>query len=334
MLPVIRPSLILLCICMFKLSFGCLNGASMMLKDGTFLYEDHKGNIPFGHLFHSDEHFVRGVAQLDSLYKQTKDLDYLSDKGLLLILMKRYQEAIALYLDIEQQQPKHYSTASNLGTAYELAGQNEKALYWINKAIAIDPESHQHSEWIHANILKAKLSGNAGNDPASLVNTSFFPRYQQDNYNVLPETTLSDAELKALGDALYYQLNERVSFIEGKDPIVSRLLFTLADIHFLQKNYSDAITIYAMARDRAEESFHKDIDERFFMVARELSTHAEVSENRVSNIESYLRMESIYENGLAKRTRIIYLLCAICISITTVFIYFMIKKGRSRKPMQ
>ena len=118
-------------------SFACLNGETDVLADGTRLYEDAQGKVPYGHEYFDYVDFKSTVKKLDSLYKATKDLDYLSDQGLLLILLKKYDEAIKLYLKIEKLEPNRYSTASNIGTAYELAGQNENALKWIKKAIEI-----------------------------------------------------------------------------------------------------------------------------------------------------------------------------------------------------
>jgi tetratricopeptide (TPR) repeat protein len=55
----------------------------------------------------------------------------------IMILLKKYDEAIKLYLEIEKIQPNGYSTASNIGTAYELIGQNKNALRWINKSVEL-----------------------------------------------------------------------------------------------------------------------------------------------------------------------------------------------------
>jgi tetratricopeptide (TPR) repeat protein len=224
----------------FIKTFACLNGESMVLKDGTFLFVDKKGNVPYGHIFNSDEDFKDGIKQLDSLYKKTKDLDYLSDKGLLLILLKRYDEAVKLYLEIERLEPKRYSTASNIGTAYELLGQNDKALQWIKKSVEIDPKSHKNSEWIHIKILEAKNKGQQFVTPDFLLNTNF-------SIEVTPKSTLSKDELQKLSDALYYQLNERVSFVEPKEKIVAQLLFDLGNIAFLLGNYYDASADYVEA---------------------------------------------------------------------------------------
>lgn len=220
---------------------ACLNGESKVLKDGTFLYEDPPGNIPYGHIFNDDESLKDGIKQLDSLYKSTKDLDYLSDQGLLLILLKRYDAAIKLYLEIEKLEPNRYSTASNIGTAYELSGQNEKALQWIKKSVQIDPKSHKNSEWLHVKILEAKIKGQQFYTSNFLLNTEF-------GLGINPASKLNKDELQKLSDALYYQLNERVSFVEPKEKIVAQLLFDHGNVAFLLNNYSDALGDYEQAR--------------------------------------------------------------------------------------
>lgn len=138
---------------------GCLNGESLRLENGSVLYEDYEGYVPYGHQFRDNQELMRILASLEQNYKETGKIEYLSDKGLILIIQGKYKEAIDLYKKIEQLQPDRYSTASNIGTAYELTGNNSEALQWIVKAVKISPESHFHSEWIHINILKAKIKG-------------------------------------------------------------------------------------------------------------------------------------------------------------------------------
>jgi tetratricopeptide (TPR) repeat protein len=221
-------------------TFACLNGESKVLKDGSFLYEDLHGYVPKGHFFEPDKKLERTVLSLDSLYNKTKDLDYLSDKGIVLILLKRYDEAVRLYQRIEKIKPGRYSTASNLGTAYELLGQNENALRWISRAVAIDPASHNHSEWIHVNILEAKIKGPQFYKSTFLAGEDF-------GTAVKPATKKTKEELVQLRNALYYQLNERVSFIEPKEPIVAELLFALGNVSLLIGEKSDALQDYKKA---------------------------------------------------------------------------------------
>jgi len=221
-------------------SIACLNGESKILKDGTLLYVDEDSNVPKGHEFFTGR-FEKTLVKLDSLYNESKELDYLSDKGLLLILLKRYDEAINLYLEIEKIDANRYSTASNLGTAYELIGENEKALNWIRKSVEIDPKSHDNSEWIHVNILEAKVKGEEFITTQFLLNTDF-------GLDTIPKSNMTKEELQNLSKSLYYQLNERISFIKPKNKIVAHLLFDLGNIAFLLENYSVAKGDYRKAK--------------------------------------------------------------------------------------
>jgi tetratricopeptide (TPR) repeat protein len=223
----------------FSNSFACLNGASKILKNGEILYADHDSNVPWGHDFNIERTRVV-IREVDSLYKATKDIDYLSDKALLLIILKEYNQAIKIYLEIEKKKPGRYETASNIGTAYELIGDNENALKWITKAIQIDTNSHHGSEWIHANILKTKIGGDKLINSLSLLNKGF-------GEDSVPKSTLSKNELGNLYVHLFYQLNERMSFVKPKDKIVAQLLFDLGNIAYLNNYYKDAIEDYELA---------------------------------------------------------------------------------------
>jgi tetratricopeptide (TPR) repeat protein len=221
---------------------ACINGEYLRLKDGTFIFQDEEGNVPFGHKFNDSKYLIVGLKTQDSLYKATNDLGYLSDKGILLIILGRYEEAIKIYLDIEKIEPNKYSTASNIGTAYELSGQNENALKWIKRAIEIDPKSHNGSEWLHVKILEAKIKGSSFYTSKFLINTDF-------GKDSLPITSLSKQELHKLSDALYFQLNERISFVAPKDIIVGQLLFELGNISILLGRHADALQDYDLALD-------------------------------------------------------------------------------------
>jgi tetratricopeptide (TPR) repeat protein len=234
------------------ISFACINGGessyktdTFKVKDGTVLFSDSNfidSKTPTGHSFNDAQEFIKGVENLDRLYLKTKDIEYLSDKGILLILLKKYDEAIQLYLNIEQKSPNRYATSANLGTAYELSGQNELALAWIKKAIKINPLSHHESEWIHVKILEAKIKGSQLINSRFLLNTDF-------GINTQPHTTLTNEQLKKLSQALYFQLNERMSFIKENDLIVAQLLFDLGNINFLLNDYYSASGNYLQAKE-------------------------------------------------------------------------------------
>ncbi|WP_278034215.1 tetratricopeptide repeat protein [Flavobacterium nitratireducens] len=207
-------------------SFACLNGETKELKNGILVYEDYSGIVPYGHNFYVDN-FQKLIKELDSLYKVKKDIDYLSDKGYVLTVEGKYKEALTIYLEIEKLRPNRYSTASNVGTIYELLGDNQKALFWINKAIQLNPTSHEASEWLHSKILQAKLGGSKYINADFLINTNF-------GNDDEPRSNLSKSQRESLMKALYYQLNERVTFIKNEDPIIGVLLFELGNLAFFR----------------------------------------------------------------------------------------------------
>lgn len=221
-----------------SVSFACLNGAEQNLSTGTTLYIDREGYVPYGHDFWLDLE-GRDLEKLDSLYQVKPDVQYLTEKGLVLIIKKEYQKAIDLYLDIEKKNPNQYSTASNLGTAYELIGDNKNALKWIERSLELNPDSHQKSEWIHVNILKIKL-GQFPLSSNSLIHTDF----GEEDY---PKTELSKVKLEELIDQMYFQLNERKSFVEPKDEIVAQLLFDYGNALLLIDKKAEAKEVYEMA---------------------------------------------------------------------------------------
>lgn len=276
------------------------------------VYEDFEGIIPYGHKFQI-ENFDKAKKELDSLYRKTRKIEYLSDKGYVLIVEGKYQEALQLYLEIEKQQPGRYSTASNIGTIYELLGDNQRALQWINNAIKINPNSHEGSEWLHAKILEAKIKGKAYKKGSFFINTDF------GSYNQ-PVSDLSQHAIENLKDALYYQLNERISFIKPKDEIIGILLFELGNLCMLDKAYHDANEILK----RAKEYGYNDpvLEERIaftngFIAARNMN-------------EGHGRTVRIVERYNIEKT-ILLILCLL--SIPVLLIYF-IRRRRQRSNLK
>lgn len=266
-------SLILLfSLCLNYNSNACLNVASKELKDGWVLYHEDEEDedyivpmLPSGHSFRSKSDLEQELNTLDSIYKATGDIDYLSDKGLVLIVLGRYNEAISIYHQIEAKYPNRYSTASNLGTAYELVGENKLALKWIERSIELEPKSHHESEWIHANILKLKIGKGFYLSSRELLGIDF----QQ--YSKPDEVDLTDKEFIKLSLAIRYQLQERMSFVKPTDKYVSLLLLNLGTIYYFQKNYFDSIEVLKSAHTYADDDFaRKVVEERMFYVNYEL----------------------------------------------------------------
>lgn len=205
-------------------------------------YVDDTSEVPYGHQFLNKEKLERYAGVQRYGYYETKDLDFLSNRGYILIVLERYDEAIELFKEIDSIQPGRYSTYSNMGTAFEMTGNTTEALQWIEKALKADPKGHLSSEWIHINILKARIKGARNISSMQLIGQDF-------GNEESPKSHLTPNELKTLRKQLYDQLNERMSLVKPKDKIVAQLLFDLGNVTFLEGKKKDAMEEYQLAKE-------------------------------------------------------------------------------------
>jgi hypothetical protein len=152
---------------------------------------------------------------------------------------------------IEQTNPGLYATATNLGTAYELAGKNEHALSWIRAGMRRNPQSHEGSEWVHAAILETKLA--MARNPNWLrthsvlgldFGTGTIPRMPSrfPRNNTGKTVDADEAE-----HAILVQMAERLQFVSPPDAIVGDLLFDYANLLMLTETMESAAAIYKLA---------------------------------------------------------------------------------------
>jgi hypothetical protein len=159
--------------------------------------------------------------------------------------------AIRILEDIERRSPGLYYTAANLGTAYELNGENAKALEWIKKGIEREPNSHHASEWLHVKILEAKLE--LEKDPNWLASNPVIPlenvsKDQLDSSQSVAKGNREEPiDLQQVEAALIYQLHERLEFIKPPDGVVADLLFDLSRTLALTRSldHSTAVARFA-----------------------------------------------------------------------------------------
>lgn len=312
--------MIILVLVSFK-SFACLNWEIKTLKNKVEIYRDRTYQyVPDGHDFKIKD-FPGLILDLENGYKKTNDVDYLSDKGYVLIIQGKYNEALKLYLEIEKIKPNRYSTASNLGTLYELMGENQKAYDWIKKAIKIDPKSHDGSEWLHLKILEAKIQNLQNATGTFFINTNF-------GTEIIPKTNLGDENLARLKDALYYQLNERISFIKPEDKIISVLLFELGNIATIE-NYDpeSASKVYELSKKYGFRS--ELLNERLILNYKKINDLCLENSVEVQQISvKEQKMRYVSSRQLAKNDNLILgLICVSTISIGLLicFIIFFIK---------
>lgn len=193
----------------------------------------------------------------DSLQKiGLNKLDYksLSDYAAIELRIGDRKKAVEMLEKLYVQYPNKYNIVANLGTAYEVTGNNEKALELLQKAVAINPRSHYGSEWIHVKILEQKVGAKQYGQIINLGIKDFSQWIIDKNY-VFPQPADS------LKIQVAYQLHERIAFIAPPDDIVGQLVLDFADIVAKSESYDAAIPFYEYA-GHYSASLQKTIDAR------------------------------------------------------------------------
>ena len=150
------------------------------------------------------------------------------DDAVILMLQGKYDDSIKKLLKLNKLYPNKYSIASNLGTAYELNGENEKALKWITEGIRRDANSHYGTEWLHQLILKLKIEESQNKNLLQTKRAIPLPlKFNlDDNISINNQTH----PIYDIQKALNYQLRERLIFVKPTEQIVADLLYTQARI--------------------------------------------------------------------------------------------------------
>ena len=164
-----------------------------------------------------------------------------------------FRGAIADLEKLEQEAPGKYSVAANLGTAYELAGDNEKALKWISTGISRNADSHLGTEWLHEAILKAKLDAAKRQANAPIPRILNVP--ERTDKHTLIEVGGKSYNAEQVQKALHYQLHERLAFVKPKDPYVADLLYSYALIEANLGVVEGGLGLLSLAR---EYGFHDE----------------------------------------------------------------------------
>ncbi len=165
------------------------------------------------------------------------------------ILTGRYTEAIEKLKALEAKSPGRYNTAANLGTAYELAGDNQQALHWISESISRNEDSHYGTEWLHKKILETKVA--MDDDPDYLKSHPILPIDEEKIADQVIMLSYDDREIRRdeLLKALHYQLGERMLFVKPKDPVVADLLYSFALVEAHTRILEPAVELLALAKE-------------------------------------------------------------------------------------
>lgn len=172
-----------------------------------------------------------------SLAALEKDSNYmhLSDYSLALMNLGKADVALTLLKNLFAKYPTEYRLASNLGTAYELNGDDVNALKFIKKGLELNPADHAGSEWVHVKILEAKLQ--MADDPDFLDKNFILNLSQEQKQN--PDVARQ----------IDIQVRERFPFTPKGSKLLSVLMEEMADCFAESISVEYAVTCYRIARD-------------------------------------------------------------------------------------
>ncbi|MFN8438451.1 MAG: tetratricopeptide repeat protein [Cytophagales bacterium] len=221
---------------------SCINEYRTLLS-GEVVYIDAEDLLPQAK-FSDKTSLLKELGELEKLYNKTKKIEDYSDLGSMYVYLGNYNKAKLIFKEIEKKSPGRYQTAANLGTTYELLEQNDSALYWIKRAVKINPNSHDGSEWIHIKILETKIKAKGDNNKLwnqNILSLNF-------GSTEIPQSP-PNVDLNQLEKHLYIQLCERMTFIKPKNPIVAQLLFDLGNVRALTSDVKSGLLVFQIAQE-------------------------------------------------------------------------------------
>lgn len=230
-------------ISMFQLAFGCGNEYGYSLS----------GKRIFTRYFYLTD----GMKQFDTVFINEKllklkaesishpeDYKVWSDISVNLMKLGQADSALQILLPLYQQHLNEYNIIANIGTSYELIGELDSALKYISLGYELNKDSHFGSEWVHIEILKAKLKEKKS--PGWLKTHRIL---DVSELVVRVDANHSSNEVRKINDHISYQIRTRVPFTPAPNQVISNLLVSLGDFNFQVGTYENALLAYTYAID-------------------------------------------------------------------------------------
>ena len=278
-----KKPILFLFILLYINSFACLN---------LYFSVDHEGHLHEITDFHEtfrrfNKNFNLKRIQ-DKLEKLQLELEneghyqLLSDYAVLLMKAGEVELSRDLLISLYHSHPDEYQLAANLGTAYELCGEVDSALKYIEKGIELNPNAHEGSEWVHIRILKTKQE--------LQLDSNYLEK------NTVLQLSENDENDSLVLNQIFIQVHERFPFSPGpKDPIMASLLVDLGDCFANIMSIEYAKAIYTLAKNYYGDdspSTQKKID---MMISKRMEFNPIQPERHV-----YLQGEVIKLSGISQ----------------------------------
>jgi tetratricopeptide (TPR) repeat protein len=174
------------------------------------------------------------LKKLERQLIKENDFKLLSDYSVLLLKAGKTKESLDILHELSKHYPNEYQIAANLGTAYELNGDINKAIQFIKRGIELNPNSHDGSEWVHIKVLETKLQLEL--DSLYLSNNSVLNLTEEDKQDSL------------VRNQILIQVRERFPFSPGPNPIMASILIDLGDCYANTASIEFAKVLYTISK--------------------------------------------------------------------------------------
>lgn len=182
----------------------------------------------------------KSLPKIEEKLRENGDYKDLSDYAVALMKLGLFEEAKNILVELEFTHPEEYKLASNLGTAYELVGEVDSALKYINYGMELNPNAHEGSEWVHIKVLETK---NHLKEDSTWLET----------HTVLDLSLEQEADSSVLHQ-IFIQAHERFPFTPGPDPIMASIMIDLADCFAANTSIEHAKAMYQIAKEHFGDS--------------------------------------------------------------------------------
>lgn len=178
------------------------------------------------------------TAGVIALALEKDQFQLLSDFALCELQIGNRISARELLEKLQAKYPNEYNINANLSLAYELNGDSQKALLYLEKALNINSRYQFNSEWIHLNLLKEKSKKSPDYSAIMGLKTDDFSAW----FNK-PEGFPRNPD--SLKKEIAFQLHHRGPLFGTKDEPEARLLLDFADIVAKHDGGQAAFPFYA-----------------------------------------------------------------------------------------
>lgn len=116
------------------------------------------------------EDYLAVAERLEKLAKtRALTAEEAADLGAVHVRLGQPDKAVGVLLPAARKHPDHFRLAANLGTAFQLSGDSERAIEYLTETVRLAPEKFRDFEKAHLQLVKLRAKeGRAGNTPAAV----------------------------------------------------------------------------------------------------------------------------------------------------------------------